>query len=96
MALLFRAVEQFLSKLGEVPKPEILWHMQYSQRVSSQRPTDTDSRIITLPEISSSPSLGDDVLDNVRAVWEKIVGQDYAEGFMKFEDREKDEAEEGE
>ena len=83
------AVESLLSSVSEEPKPECLWHMQYSQQMHYMSGVHSDSGVITLPDISPKLSLDDHVLNDVRSAWEQIVGDDKGDGFMKFEEREK-------
>ena len=46
------------------------------------------SRIIKLPELGLDLALDDSVLEEVKAAWKKIVGEEEAaKGFMLFEDR---------
>lgn len=47
-----------------------------------------DSRIIQLPCLGPDLALEDSVLRNVKAAWERIVGEERGDGFMIFEDRE--------
>lgn len=47
-----------------------------------------DPRMIQLPDLGPDLALEDSVLRNVKAAWEKIVGEDVEAGFMIFEDRE--------
>ncbi len=56
--------------------------------------------MITLAELSPDLALEDSVLQEVKAAWEKIVGEEVGEGFMLFDDRggsddNDDEAEDG-
>ena len=48
-----------------------------------------------MSDVPPGPVLEDEVLRNVRATWERIVGDDIGQGFMKFEDRQEGEGEEG-
>ncbi len=49
-----------------------------------------------MPDVPPGPVLEDEVLRNVRATWERIVGDDdVGKGFMTFEDRAADVGEEG-
>lgn len=50
-------------------------------------PLPAQSRIITLPELGPDLALDDSVLLEVRAAWERIVGEEKGDGFMVFEDR---------
>ena len=45
-------------------------------------------QILRTADIPSSFVLEDDVLRDVRSVWECIVGEEKGDGFMTFEDRE--------
>ena len=67
----------------------------YSNQFSSNPRTDDrpsylldNSRVIRLPYLGPELALEDSVLRDVKAAWERIVGEDSGEGFMIFEDRE--------
>ena len=88
-ALLQKAVDSLLSAHDVSPSPTILWSVEYQQQASSGSetlPTDTD-HIVRFPAPSMDLSFDDAVLDNVKEVWQKIVGDDAGE-FLVFQDRE--------
>jgi len=88
-ALLQKAVDSLLSAHDVSPSPTILWSVEYQQQASSGSetlPTDTD-HVVRFPPPSMDLSFDDAVLDNVKEVWQKIVGDDAGE-FLVFQDRE--------
>lgn len=103
--ILAEAIRKFIAAVPEDPKPDILWSLHYSQ--TGPLTTDqngpkidplNDPRIMLLHDLNPGLALEDSVLNNVKAVWEQIVGEETGGGFMMFEDRdgvEEDEQEEG-
>ena len=88
-ALLQKAVDSLLSAHDFSPSPSILWSVEYQQQASSGSetlPTDTD-HVVRFPPPSMDLAFDDAVLDNVKEVWQKIVGDDAGE-FLVFQDRE--------
>ncbi|KAK1057840.1 Rab proteins geranylgeranyltransferase component A [Friedmanniomyces endolithicus] len=83
------AVQNLLESMGEQPKPEVLWQMQYQHHAQAEQPRNTTSsgHVFTLQPLSTGIVLEDDVLKDVEEAWRKIMGNG-AEGFMKFESRE--------
>ncbi|KAL8853784.1 MAG: hypothetical protein Q9221_001427 [Calogaya cf. arnoldii] len=95
------AVETFLSAVSSEPiAPELLWTLSYKQRHSapSSSSPNGDSAdheknqrcgIIHLKDLSPSLALEEDVLKDVRAVWDHITADDgdTRGAFMQFEDR---------
>lgn len=62
--------------------------MRYEQAYPESSDTrQVENGVIELPPLSSSLALEDEVLDSVKAAWQKITGED-AEAFMKFEVRQ--------
>jgi hypothetical protein len=88
-ALLQKAVESLLSAHDTSPSPTVLWTVEYQQRSSSGTeilPSDTD-HVVRFPPPSMDLAFDDAILDNVKEVWQKIVGDDAGE-FLVFQDRE--------
>ncbi|KAF1945165.1 hypothetical protein EJ02DRAFT_59068, partial [Clathrospora elynae] len=88
--LLRVAVETLLSTVDMTPPPAILWSIQYQQQSSSgcdSLPTSTGSNVLRFPPPSIDLAFDDSVLDNVREIWQKILGND-ADEFLVFRDRE--------
>ena len=91
------AVERILLTVNEEPPPSVLWSMYYDQAYVTPEPGDystnvsTDTHInasvIQLPDLPPGPALEDDVLEQVRGAYQRIMGDEGA-GFMMFEDRE--------
>lgn len=70
--------------------PTVLWSVQYEQHSGSApitAPSDTNEHILNFPPTPMDPAFDDAVLDNVREVWKKIMGNE-AGDFLVFEDRE--------
>ena len=95
--LLKKAVERLLRNATENPPPEILWSMYFDQLYTPPSTLDDkhsavavglslDDHVIQLPDLGSGLALEDDVLKQVKAAYEKIMGE--GKGFMIFEDRE--------
>ncbi|KAK4947214.1 Rab proteins geranylgeranyltransferase component A [Elasticomyces elasticus] len=89
------AVNSLLESVSDQPRPSILWQMHYKHHVQADKGTDPDSdkSTLVLPSLSTDIVLEDEVLENVRVMWQKITGES-AEQFMKFEAREGAEDEE--
>ncbi|KAL6710670.1 Rab proteins geranylgeranyltransferase component A [Coniothyrium glycines] len=88
--LLQQAVAAFLSTLDITPTPSILWSVNYQQQPSSgseELPVSADGHTLRFPPPSLDLAFDDAVLDNVRDVWQRIVGEDSGE-FLVFQDRE--------
>jgi hypothetical protein len=87
--LLRKAVESLLSAHDVTPSPTILWSVEYQQEASSGSetlPSDTN-HVIRFPPPSLDLAFDDTVLENVKEVWQKIVGDEGGE-FLVFQDRE--------
>ncbi len=87
--LLQKAIESLLSAHESSPPPAVLWSVKYQQRASSGSetlPSDND-HVIRFPPPSMDLAFDDTVLDTVKEVWQKIVGDDAGE-FLVFQDRE--------
>jgi RAB protein geranylgeranyltransferase component A len=88
-ALLRKAIESLLSAQDITPSPTILWSVEYQQRASSGSealPSDND-HVVRFPPTSMDLAFDDAVLENVKEVWQKIVGDEAGE-FLVFQDRE--------
>jgi hypothetical protein len=88
--LLRIAVDGLLSAVDVTPAPSVLWSASYQQRPSSGTellPTNTDTNIIRFPVPTMDLAFDDAVLDNVKDVWQKILGEAAGE-FLVFQDRE--------
>jgi hypothetical protein len=87
--LLRKAVDALLASVDVSPAPEVLWSAQYQQHASSgseSLPAD-NKRFLSFPHPSMDLAFDDTILDNVKEVWQKIVGEDGGE-FLVFQDRE--------
>ena len=96
-SLLTLAINRLLASIHESPKPHILWNLSYQQSIASPPVSNPlNEHVIQMPDVPPGPVLEDEVLRNVRATWERIVGDDdVGKGFMTFEDRAADVGEEG-
>ncbi|KZF20915.1 hypothetical protein L228DRAFT_270180 [Xylona heveae TC161] len=94
-ATLDLAVNRLLSSLGEDPKSCLLWSMRYSQQGPSLHSgvvSSCEERSpgqIFFPRSSNGLAFDDELLNNVKCAYEKIVGSDNEDSsFMAFSDRE--------
>lgn len=96
-ALLRKAVQKFLATIPEDQQPEVLWSLEYLKlhtvpkiaTPKAEKPSSgSSSQIILLPDLGPNMVVEDSLVENVKDVWEKIVGEEKGEGFMVFEDRE--------
>ena len=87
-------VDSFLSSFSPDSPPRILWSMSYTSRLpaSFEHPISThDGQVFVIPELPCSIALEDNILDNVRAIWQDVVGDEVEpESFLRFEDRSQD------
>ena len=86
-------MEALLESVEEESKPEVLWTLQYSQRVSHSKRSEVEgfksevmTSVLLFPELHAGLSFDDSILDHVKEAWQKITGN--VDGFMEFEDRE--------
>ncbi|KAI8934746.1 hypothetical protein NX059_008434 [Plenodomus lindquistii] len=86
--LLKKAVDALLSSVDLSPAPTVLWSVKYEQRPSSgSEPLPSGDRVLSFPPPSLDLAFDDSVLDNVKDVWQKVLGDDAGE-FLLFQDRE--------
>jgi hypothetical protein len=89
--LLEKAVDTLLHLPELGPAAEVLWQMRFEQRpggsTTSVSSTHTHDHILQFAPSQLDLALDDGVLEEVKTVWEKIVG-DHAGDFLVFEDRE--------
>ncbi|QDS70256.1 hypothetical protein FKW77_007411 [Venturia effusa] len=87
--LITAAIAQFTQSLTEAERPEIIWQLRYQQRVDvppNSNAVDDDGKIITFSAFSADLAFDENVLDSVKAAWQKITGGQ-PQDFMVFEDR---------
>jgi hypothetical protein len=75
-------------------KPEVLWSLRYR---SGGRSIDSGpgqilstmaGKVMIFPPPSTDPAFDDSILDNVKEIWKRVVGDEVEEGdFLKFEER---------
>lgn len=88
--LLEQAVRELLSAVEVTPVPTALWSVRYEQHSSgatSPLPASNNEHILNFPPPSMDLAFDDSTLEQVREVWQKILG-DHAGEFMVFQDRE--------
>ncbi|KAF2848760.1 rab geranylgeranyl transferase escort protein-like protein [Plenodomus tracheiphilus IPT5] len=86
--LLQKAVDALLSSVDTTPAPRILWSVKYGQRPSSgSESLPPGAHILSFPPPSLDLAFDDTVLDNVKEMCRKILGDD-AGDFLVFQDRE--------
>jgi hypothetical protein len=86
--LITLAIEQLLRCIDEPTKPRVLWQLQYQQRSgapSSSGGVDGE-KFIALPASSVNLAFDENILDSVKAAWQKITGGE-PQDFLVFEDR---------
>ena len=86
-ARLQQAIDSLLAGVNESPPPQVLWSMQYQQRVPSEPGAAVvKGGLIALPELSNDLVLDDSALTSVRQAWQRITSES-EDMFMKFEER---------
>lgn len=88
--MLEQAVRALLSAVEITPVPTALWSVRYEQRSSGAKsplPASTDKHVLNFPPTSMDLAFDDSTLEQVREVWQKILGDDVGE-FLVFQDRE--------
>ncbi|KAL0260268.1 Rab proteins geranylgeranyltransferase component A [Diplodia seriata] len=89
--LLNAAVAALLQSIEGESTPKILWSVHYEQysRSGNDAPATTHDSIVAFPPPSLDLKFDDSMLDHVRTMWEKIMGDEADPNFfMRFEDRE--------
>lgn len=87
--LLQKAVDALLASVEVSHTPDVLWSAQYQQHASSGSeilPAD-NKQVLVFPPPLMDHVFDDTILDSVKDVWQKIVGEDEGE-FLVFQDRE--------
>lgn len=86
--LLQAAVDALLASVGVTPVPTVLWSIKYEQRpLSSSEDLPSGAQVLRFPSSSLDLAFDDTVLENVKGIWQKIVGENAGE-FLVFQDRE--------
>jgi len=89
-ALLETAVDTLLATVDVSPQPAILWSVQYQQQQSSGSEAfsgNNSDQVLRFDTPSFDLAFDDSVFDSVKAVWQKIVGDEGGD-FLVFADRE--------
>ncbi|KAI9701241.1 MAG: Rab proteins geranylgeranyltransferase component A [Candelina mexicana] len=95
--LLDIALKRLLDCAEEKEQPaEVLWSMHYQQQsqrstfVSRQQQTGSKSseNVLVFPSLALDLAFDDNILEQVREVWQKITAVDPESEFMVFEDRQ--------
>lgn len=87
--LLKKAVRETLAAVPVNPMPETLWSAEYRQHASSGSETlpVENEHILRFPPPSMDLAFDDEILDNVKEMWQRIAGEGDGE-FLVFQDRE--------
>lgn len=87
--LLQRAVDALLASVDVSPKPDVLWSVIYQQYASSgtERILAESEHALNFPPPSMDLAFDDAIFDNVKEMWQKIMGEDSGD-FLVFQDRE--------
>lgn len=86
--LLQKAVQALLSAVGTTPPPSILWTVKYQQQPSSgSESISINDHVLRFPPPALDLAFDDSILDNVKNVWQQIMGEDTSD-FLVFQDRE--------
>lgn len=86
--LLQKAVDTLLSCVEVVPLPTVLWSVKYEQQPSSGSETlPSGVHVLSFRPPSFDLAFDDSVLENVKDVWQKVLGDEAGE-FLVFQDRE--------
>ena len=79
-----RAIGRLLSVCPSEGGADVLWQVRYKHAFPAARAAEMDDYgAILVHDIAPSFVLDDDVLEGVRAVWERVTGEE-GEGFMEF------------
>jgi hypothetical protein len=86
--LITSAIAQLLQCVDEPTKPQVLWQLQYQQHcdVPSSASIIGEGKSITLSASSIDLAFDENILDSVKAAWQKITGGQ-PQDFLLFEDR---------
>ncbi|KAF2202138.1 rab geranylgeranyl transferase escort protein-like protein [Delitschia confertaspora ATCC 74209] len=90
--LLNAAVETLLRTVEATPTPVVLWSMRYEQSASTiSNPVSSESaaqeHILSFRPASLDLAFDDEVLQQIKKVWETVSGEDVRE-FLTFEERD--------
>lgn len=87
--LLKKAIDTLLASVDVSPAPTILWSIQYQQHATSgsEAKVPVDEHILRFAPSPMDLAFDDVILDNVKDVWQKIMGDDGGD-FLSFQDRE--------
>lgn len=85
--LITAAIAQLMQSVAEPETPQILWQLQYQQRSETASSDDAEEeKYITFPSSSLDLAFDENILDSVKAAWQKITGGQ-PQDFLVFEDR---------
>ena len=87
-SLLDLAVSKLLESLPVRPQAQVLWSMQYQQCLPPSTTSKSFGNVSLCQDVFPSLVLEDDVIRDVRSIWESIAEKDAKPPFMTFEDRE--------
>lgn len=91
-ALLDRAVQELLDALDEEPHPTVLCTLRYTQSGLSASPmtsaVDSSGPVLQFPPPTLDLVFDDGMLEQVKAMWEKIKEDGSDSEFLTFEERQ--------
>lgn len=87
-SLITAAIAQLIQSVEEPAKPHILWQLQYQQRcdVLSTSGDVGEEKSISLPASLVDLAFDENILDCVKAAWQRITGGQ-PQDFLVFEER---------
>lgn len=94
-ALLDAAIER-LCRGNQVETANVLWKLQYEQHTTHDLDVYFgDAGLVCFPSLPADLAFNDVVLKHIKTVWDQVMdGDDQADGFMTFVDRQSTEDEE--
>lgn len=87
-SILSLAVSALLKSLPVRPQGQVLWSMQYQQFHPPSGTSTSLGNVSLCQDVLPSLVLEDDVVRDVRSIWERITENDATSAFMTFGDRE--------
>jgi len=81
------AITELLQTVDEASRGQVLWNLQYQQSLESSSSSNfDDGKTISLAESSIDLAFDENILESVKAAWQKITGGEERD-FLMFEDR---------
>ena len=82
------AIGRLLFTVEETQTSSVLWKMHYEQTCSAKPELQIQGKTLWFPLPSADLAFDDEVIEQVRLAWARIVEGDEGEGFMRFPARE--------